>query len=148
MNRPCLAVLALFATLAPAAALAQADPHAGMAMQDHATMQAAPTPQGVVTSPADNFMGAAPTAFSVTFPHPMTLTSVKLTSAAGQAVDVLRQCVGGYPYYFRVLGIHVNSRANALVHHRKNGRSVGCRQGYGRSTLLRSSWLARTTGPY
>ncbi|OHC92299.1 MAG: hypothetical protein A2792_01475 [Sphingomonadales bacterium RIFCSPHIGHO2_01_FULL_65_20] len=88
MNRPSLAVLALFAALAPAAALAQADPHAGMAMQDHATMQAAPTPQGVVTSPADNFMGAAPTAFSVTFPHPMTLTSVKLTSAAGQAVDV------------------------------------------------------------
>ena len=88
MNRPSLAVLALFAAFAPAAALAQADPHAGMAMQDHATTPAAPTPEGVVTSPADNFMGAAPTAFSVTFPHPMTLTSVKLTSAAGQAVDV------------------------------------------------------------
>ncbi|CAN5386282.1 hypothetical protein BH09PSE1_BH09PSE1_01720 [soil metagenome] len=88
MNRPSLTVLALFAALVPAAALAQADPHAGMAMHDHATMQTAPTPEGVVTNPADNFMGAAPTSFSVTFPHPMTLTRVKLTSAAGPAVDV------------------------------------------------------------
>jgi len=88
MNRLSLTILAAVATLAPVAVLAQANPHAGMAMHDHAAMQAAAAPEGVVTSPADNFMGAAPTAFAVTFPHAMTLTSVKLTSAAGQAVDV------------------------------------------------------------
>lgn len=88
MNRPSLAVLAAVTVLTPAAALAQANPHAGMAMPGHAMMQPAPTPEGVVTSPADNFMGAAPTTFSVTFPHPMTLTGIKLTSGAAQAVEV------------------------------------------------------------
>ncbi len=54
----------------------------------------APTPppppaNGVSTTPADNAMlAAAPTAFAVTFPHAMTLSSLKLTGSGGQATDV------------------------------------------------------------
>jgi methionine-rich copper-binding protein CopC len=85
-----LASLAVFAALVPVSlAQAQTDPHAGMSMQDHAAMQAAPSANGVTTTPADNAMlAAAPTAFSVTFPHAMTLTSLKLTGPAGQVTDV------------------------------------------------------------
>ena len=44
---------------------------------------------GVTTTPADNAMlAAAPEAFSVTFPHAMTLTSLGLTGPAGQTLDV------------------------------------------------------------
>jgi len=89
MNRTNLTVLAVLAALAPIGlAQAQTNPHAGMSMQDHAAMQAAPAANGVTTSPADNAMGAAPTTFSVTFPHAMTLTSLKLTGPADQSVDI------------------------------------------------------------
>lgn len=90
MNRSILAGLAVLAALAPVSlAQAQTSPHAGMSMQDHAAMQAAPPAAGVVTTPADNAMlAAAPTAFSATFPHAMTLTSLRLTGPAGQPADV------------------------------------------------------------
>ncbi|MDZ4111810.1 MAG: copper resistance protein CopC [Brevundimonas sp.] len=88
MNRSVLASLAAVAALAPVSlAHAQSHSHTGMSGQDHAAMQAATN--GVVTAPADNAMLAgAPTAFSATFPHAMTLTSLRLTGAAGQPVDV------------------------------------------------------------
>ncbi|MBU1346328.1 MAG: copper resistance protein CopC [Alphaproteobacteria bacterium] len=90
MNRSFLAALAILVALAPVSlAQAQTHPHAGMSMQDHAAMPAAPSANGVSTTPADNAMlSAAPTEFSVTFPHAMTLTSLKLTGPAGQATDV------------------------------------------------------------
>ncbi|MDI1280022.1 copper resistance protein CopC [Brevundimonas sp.] len=90
MNRSFLAALAILVALAPVSlAQAQTNPHAGMSMQDHATMPAAPSSNSVTTTPADNAMlAAAPTAFSVTFPHAMTLTSLKLTGPAGLAMDV------------------------------------------------------------
>lgn len=88
MNRSFLAAVALAATLAPVS-LAHAQAHQGMPMQDHAAMVAAPSPNAVTTTPADNAMlAAAPTAFSVTFPHAMTLSSLKLTGPSGQAMDV------------------------------------------------------------
>ena len=91
MNRSFLAALAILVALAPVSlAQAQTHPHAGMSMQDHAAMPAAPSANGVSTTPADNAMlSAAPTEFSVTFPHAMTLTSLRLTGAAGQPVDVV-----------------------------------------------------------
>ena len=92
MNRSFLAVVALVATLAPvslAQAQTQTQAHQGMPMQDHAAMTAAPSSSAVTTTPADNAMlAAAPTAFSVTFPHAMTLSSLKLTGPDGQATDV------------------------------------------------------------
>lgn len=92
MNRSFFAALAIVAAVAPvslAQAQAQAHPHAGMPMQDHAAMPAAPLANGVSTTPADNAMlAAAPTVFSVTFPHAMTLTSLKLTGPGDQATDV------------------------------------------------------------
>jgi methionine-rich copper-binding protein CopC len=59
-------------------AMAQPDPHAG----HH---QAA-----VQTTPADGAMGAAPTTFSATFPHPMRLTSLVVTRRGGDplAIDI------------------------------------------------------------
>lgn len=85
-----LAGLAAFAALTSVSvAQAQANPHAGMSMQDHAAMQAAPAANGIITVPADNaMMAAAPTAFSATFPHAMILTSLRLTGPASQSVDV------------------------------------------------------------
>tara|TARA_R110002124_G_scaffold4588_3_gene27691 strand:- start:1491 stop:1904 length:414 start_codon:yes stop_codon:yes gene_type:complete len=90
MNRSFFAALAIVAAVAPASlAQAQAHPHAGMPMQDHAAMPAASSANGVSTTPADNAMlAAAPTVFSVTFPHAMTLTSLKLTGPGDQATDV------------------------------------------------------------
>lgn len=90
MNRSSLTVLAALAALAPLSlAHAQANPHAGMSMRDHAAMQATPA-AGVTTTPADNAMlSAAPTTFSVTFPHVMTLRALKLTGPASQSVDVV-----------------------------------------------------------
>ena len=91
MNRSFLAALAVLTSLAPISfAQAQSHSHAGMPMQDHAAMPAASSANGVSTTPADNAMlAAAPTAFSATFPHAMTLTSLRLTGAAGQPVDVV-----------------------------------------------------------
>lgn len=88
MNRSILASLAAVAALAPVSlANAQSHSHAGMSAQDHAAMQAPAS--GVVTIPADNAMlAAAPTVFSVTFPHTMVLTSVALTGPTGQSVEV------------------------------------------------------------
>lgn len=90
MNRSLLTGLVALAALAPAALVqAQTNPHAGMSMQDHTAMQAAPTASGIVVTPADNAMLAAPpTAFSVTFPHPMVLTSLRLTGPADQSIDI------------------------------------------------------------
>ena len=88
MNRFSLSSLAVLAALAPVSlAQAQSHSHAGMSAQDHAAMQA--PANGVVTAPADNAMlGAAPAAFSATFPHAMTLTSLRLTGPDAQSVDV------------------------------------------------------------
>lgn len=90
MNRTRLAGFAALAALGPLSiAQAQSHSHAGMSMQDHAAMQAAPAANGVTTTPADNAMlAASPTTFSVTFPHAMTLTSLRLTGPAGPSVDV------------------------------------------------------------
>ena len=57
-------------------AMAQADGHAG----HH------PPTAAVQTTPADGSMGAAPTAFSATFPHPMQLASLTVTVEGGEAV--------------------------------------------------------------
>ena len=86
MNRSFLAALAVLTSLAPISfAQAQSHSHAGMPMQDHAAMPAASSANGVSTTPADNAMlAAAPTAFAVTFPHAMTLSSLKLTGSGGQ----------------------------------------------------------------
>ncbi len=90
MNRSFLAALAILTSFAPVSfAQAQSHSHAGMPMQDHAAMPAASSANGVSTTPADNAMlAAAPTAFTVTFPHAMTLSSLKLTGPGGQATDV------------------------------------------------------------
>lgn len=89
MNRPLFVGLVALAALGPVSiAQAQSHSHAGMSMQDHAAMQATPAANGVTTTPTDNAMLAAPpTAFSVTFPHAMTLTSLRLTGPADQTVD-------------------------------------------------------------
>lgn len=88
MNRSILASLAALAALAPVSlAHAQSHSHTGMSAQDHAAMQAPAS--GVVTIPADNAMlAAAPTTFSATFPHAMTLTSLRLTGPGGQPIDL------------------------------------------------------------
>ena len=90
MNRPFLAGLFAIAALAPfSSALAQSQSHGGMSMQDHASMPGMAAANAVTTSPADNAMlAAAPTAFSVSFPHAMTLKTLTLTSDAGQTVNV------------------------------------------------------------
>lgn len=89
MNRSILSGLVALAALEPSLALAQSHSHAGMSPQHHAAVQAAPVANGVTTTPADNAMlAAAPEAFSVTFPHAMTLTSLGLTGPAGQTLDV------------------------------------------------------------
>lgn len=88
MNRSILCSLFILAALAPfSLAQAQTNPHAGMSAHDHAAMQASPAANGVTTTPTDNAMlSAAPTAFSVTFPHAMTLTSLTLTGSSGSSV--------------------------------------------------------------
>ena len=89
MNRSIFIGLVAMAALAPSLAEAQSHSHAGMSPQDHAAMQAAPAANPVTTTPADSAMlAAAPTVFSVTFPHAMTLTSLTLTGAAGQPAVV------------------------------------------------------------
>lgn len=90
MNRSILASLAVFSVVAlSSAAHAQSNPHAGMSPQEHAAMQAATAASGIVTTPADNAMlSAAPETFTATFPHAMTLTSLKLTGPATEVVDV------------------------------------------------------------
>ncbi len=68
-------------------AQAQTDPHAG----HHPAAGAAAQAAEVRTTPADGWMGStAPTAFSITFPHPMRLTAVSLKSgeAAPAAIAV------------------------------------------------------------
>ena len=90
MNRPLLAGLFAIAALTPlSSALAQSQSHGAMSMQDHASMPGMAAANAVTTSPADNAMlAAAPTEFSVSFPHAMTLKTLKLSSDAGQTVDV------------------------------------------------------------
>ena len=76
--------LVLTAALAFAGAAAAQDPHAG-----HAGMQQAPAASGIVTIPADGaMMQGAPERFSATFPHPMILKTVTLTTE-GQAPVVV-----------------------------------------------------------
>ena len=89
MNRSVLTSIAAVAALAPISlAYAQSHSHAGMSAQDLAAMQV--PANGIVTVPADNAMlAAAPTAFSVTFPHAMALKTLNLTGPAGQSVDVV-----------------------------------------------------------
>lgn len=73
----------ILAAASPAAA--QTDPHAG-----HTGMQqTAPARPGIVTSPADGAMlNAAPTQFSLTFSHPMTLKSLSITPEGAPAMTV------------------------------------------------------------
>jgi len=79
-------VAAILAGAVPAAA--QTNPHAGHAGQSVA-QQASPNPAGVVTSPSDGSMlSAAPTRFSLTFPHPMTLKTLSVTAVGAAAVMV------------------------------------------------------------
>ena len=68
------AVLALFAT-APLAS----------AQHDHGAHGAQ---SAVQTNPADGAMGAAPETFSVTFEHPMRLTSLVITPRGGDPIAV------------------------------------------------------------
>lgn len=76
MGKLSFAVAASFALLVGAPpALARADAHAN----HHPAAN-------VQTTPADGTMGAAPTELSVTFPHPMQLTSVTVTREGGEAV--------------------------------------------------------------
>ena len=88
MNRSILCSLTIMAALAPfSLAQAQTNPHAGMSAHNHAAMQTSPAATGVTTAPADNAMlSAAPTVFSATFPHAMTLTSLTLTGSGGETV--------------------------------------------------------------
>lgn len=60
-------------------AMAQADAHAGHHPPAAATVQ---------TTPADGAMGAAPTEFSATFPHPMLIASVSVTREGGEPIVV------------------------------------------------------------
>jgi methionine-rich copper-binding protein CopC len=72
MNRSILTSLAALAALAPVSlAQAQSHSHAGMSAQDHAAM-----------------LAVAPTTFSATFPHAMTLTSLRLTGPDARSIDV------------------------------------------------------------
>ncbi len=73
-----LKTMVLTAALASLAGAAAAqDPHAGHA--GHGGSQAKAS--GIVTSPADGAMThGSPERFSVTFPHPMTLKTVTLTT--------------------------------------------------------------------
>ncbi|MDX2275092.1 MAG: copper resistance protein CopC [Hyphomonadaceae bacterium] len=68
------AALALFAT-APLAS----------AQHDHGSHGAH---SAVQTNPADGAMGAAPESFSVTFEHPMRLTSLIITPRGGDPISV------------------------------------------------------------
>lgn len=90
MNRLTLSAMAVLAALSSVSmAHAQANPHAGMSMQDHAAMQPVPAANGVSTTPADNAMlSSAPTAFSAIFPMAMTLKSLSLTGPTSQPIDV------------------------------------------------------------
>lgn len=77
--------LVLTAALAFAGAAAAQDPHAGHAGMQHP----APAASGIVTTPADgSMMQGAPERFSATFPHPMILKTVTLSSE-GQAPIVV-----------------------------------------------------------
>ena len=79
-------VLTLTAALAFAGAGAAQDPHAG---HHPATQNPAPAASGIVTTPADGAMtSGSPERFSATFPHPMVLKSVTLTTE-GQAPIVV-----------------------------------------------------------
>ena len=81
-------VLTLTAALAFAGAGAGAaqDPHAG---HHPATQKPAPAASGIVTTPADGAMtSGSPERFSATFPHPMVLKTVTLTTE-GQAPIVV-----------------------------------------------------------
>ncbi|WP_252865752.1 copper resistance protein CopC [Brevundimonas diminuta] len=77
---------------AGAASAQVADPHAG-----HGGMaMAAPSSASVLTSPADGSMSSsAPTAFSITFPHAMTLKSLTLTTDGGRPTAVPVQAAAG-----------------------------------------------------
>lgn len=90
MNHASLAALCALAAFAPLSlAQAQTNPHAGMSMQDHAAMQKAPGATGIITTPSDNAMlSAAPEAFTATFPHAMTLKSLKLTGPASETAEI------------------------------------------------------------
>ena len=86
MFRLIFATTVLAAVALPVAA--QTDPHAGHAGHSGA-QQAVPIPAGVVTSPADGAMlSAAPTRFSLTFTHPMTLRMLSITTEGAAAVSV------------------------------------------------------------
>ncbi len=86
------AIAAAMLVSAGAASAQAADPHAG-----HGAMaMAAPASAGVVTSPADGSMSSsAPTAFSITFPHAMTLKSLTLATDGGRPAAVPVQAAAG-----------------------------------------------------
>ncbi|QBX37871.1 copper resistance protein CopC [Brevundimonas sp. S30B] len=74
----------------PVVAQQAAQPHGG-AHAGHGTTATATPAQasGVVTIPADGAMlQGAPQAFTATFPHPMTLKSVSIAPARGEAIRV------------------------------------------------------------
>lgn len=83
MMRPLLLALSIAAIAG--SATAQAAPHAS-----HPGMQPAQAPaSGITTVPADGAMlSAAPTAFSVTFPHAMTLKTLTLSAQGRPAIQV------------------------------------------------------------
>nr|WP_312294878.1 copper resistance protein CopC [Brevundimonas diminuta] len=84
-----LKTLVLTAALASLAGAAAAqDPHAGHAGHGgHGGSQAKAS--GIVTSPADGAMThGSPERFSVTFPHPMTLKTVTLTTQGRAPITV------------------------------------------------------------
>nr|WP_314432359.1 copper resistance protein CopC [uncultured Brevundimonas sp.] len=86
------AVAATLMVSAGAASAQAADPHAG-----HGAMaMAASSSAGVVTSPSDGSMSSsAPTAFSITFPHAMTLKSLTLATDGGRPTAVPVQAAAG-----------------------------------------------------
>ena len=93
-----LRLITVAATLAFAAPALAQDPHGahpGMQPPGHAGMDhsqhgaAAQSAQGVTTTPADGSMLMAPPAeFSVTFPHPMRLSSVTVQAQGQAAVEL------------------------------------------------------------
>lgn len=77
--------LTFTAALAFAGAAAAQDPHASHAGMQHQ----APATSGIVTTPADGAMThGSPERFAATFPHPMILKTVTLTTE-GQAPIVV-----------------------------------------------------------
>ena len=86
------AIVAAMLVSAGAASAQTADPHAG-----HGSMaMAAPASAGVQTSPADGSMSStAPTAFTITFPHAMTLKSLTLATDGGRPTAVPVQAAAG-----------------------------------------------------